>query len=261
MGIRRIWKESAWGEARQPRGTREVWRKRGGQEVTGKSPTIGDSKTAVWILSCTVLFLFLALASGARSNPVVPPVYHPHEESLIEIAWIALINFPLDMLLFTFFLLVVLKLRGEDEAMTSQTFRRYLGLMLLVVAIIAIQGAMIDYCLVYSWNYFEGSNWVYYDPLLWSIAMLLILASVVLGSSAVLKIPVKWGVLPGVAIALVNPLAWLMIMDTQEDYLSFFWPWLLCPVSLLLSCVIIVLLQIWHKDAFARRNSKGAPPT
>ena len=200
-------------------------------------------KARFCVLAISMLGSVLACSALAAANPLPIPSLHAIY-SAEGIALLFATNFFVNLLLFAFFLLAVLKHGGRNIGKINPDRRQFYTLMILSGVIITLVGSVVDAALLYK----TGSlmMWLYFDPLKWSVAALLIFLSI---------FSVSWGIMR------VNPVLSLLPAGAMTGLNWFMWSFLfgygvpaLCVPSLVFVAIVTVLffreLGAWHRAKF-----------
>ncbi len=167
-------------------------------------------------------------AGGVAANPIYPPGF-PREPpppdstfyltgSPFDVFMVFLFNiaFNLSMFAGAFLLLAYM-----DETMAEKVRRRhFLTLVITVAVVITAIGAVVDFVLVSApaeWRVPMEARVLTPDPVNWSIAVALILLSVLVPSNMLLKVPARSSLAIAALVAALNPICWLLIWHIGSD--------------------------------------------
>ncbi|MBN1676947.1 MAG: hypothetical protein JW880_00250 [Candidatus Thermoplasmatota archaeon] len=208
------------------------------------------SRCARSALMLMPIMLVVLTSMRVAADPVVPPFYHPYDSSLFSIGVVALFNFPLNLLAIWVALFVILRALGRSAGALDPQFRGLAAKAVTAVLVVTLLGALIDYGLVYSWDYFEGAYLVSLDPLLWAVAVVLIFISVLVSLVAIVGIRFLPSALASIAITAMSPLSWLFTLSVQANLFVGIAYLLLMTSCVAASAVAIELARRWHIAVF-----------
>lgn len=202
-------------------------------------------RSAIPVIAILVLVTAVSFTALANPRPVDKP-------SAMELGWFYLILFCVNLLLnlfwYSLILLLVLDRKGAGIARIDQGRARFLLAVLASVVVVTILGVIIDRSLLYE----EDNGWLYffYDGGRWAAAATLVGLSVLASSFVVMRMRLRYCLLPAAGMTAMNLLWWGLIESSGI-------PEFLCTPGLFLVLVPFVLYELdkWHRKQYG-----GAAP-
>jgi len=204
-------------------------------------------KARLCVLAISILGSVLACPAPVGANPVpVPSLMDIFSAEGIVLLFAT--NFFINLMLFAFFLLAVLKHGGRNVGKINPDRRQFYTLMILSGVIITLVGSVVDATLLYRTKY--GYMDLYFDPLKWSVAALLIYLSIFAVSWGIMRVNPVLSLLPAGAMTGLNWVMWSFLFGYGIP--------VLCVPSLVFVAIITVLffreLGAWHRTRFPDEN-------
>lgn len=208
--------------------------------------------TGICILT---LAAFVILASGVVSaNPSLPdPRYFAMDDPYSLALLLALVNLPLDLLMFAGMVYMAVKLRPRSAVGVCKTTRGFMLRLLAAGLAIVVSGAVIDTVVL-----FEGTDvrafdeylpmttsYQFRDPIASYVvlASALVFISVIAACILVLRLSPKASAIPAAGIAVINIIAWYIQTDSGIGgdvlFLTTFLAFVVMPFA-------FELLRRWH---------------
>jgi hypothetical protein len=200
-------------------------------------------KVRFCVLASSILGSVLACPAPAAANPLPIPSLHAIY-SAEGIALLFATNFFVNLLLFAFFLLAVLKHGGRNIGKINQDRRQFYALILLSGGIITMVGSVVDAALLYK----TGSlmMWLFFDPLKWSVAALLIYLSIFAVTWGILRVTPVLSLLPAGAMTGLNWFMWSFLFGYGI-------PELCVPILVFVATLTLLFfreLGAWHRAEY-----------
>lgn len=209
---------------------------------------------SVIIMSALAVILASSLVSANLIGPrPSPDTTFRLNDPVSGIAWLFFVNLLVNFACYCGVLLAFAKKYIGADDLLRTTGLRFLGAIVCVVVAITAVGAFIDFYLVAQPRYIDSIynaigddisgtyRVLVFDVVVWTLALALIIASIVIASILMLRMSRKPSVVVAVSMAILNLLAWLLIGFLGEDivFLSIFFGMLLAPV-------LVSLLIRWY---------------
>lgn len=210
-----------------------------------------------WMASTGLLAGFALSCYSASANPVVPQPIHGSITEMI--AFIAAVNFFVDLLFTSLFLLATWSIVGHRIGGISKNSLVFVLLLVASVVVIAIVGAGIDLAVLY-----EESDGVYHSRigdvgsldnslLDLTYGTILVFATIYFAYAVMMRVDWRIALAPAAAMALVSPFSWILIGTVAVGPVLFLTVFF---VTLVLDTIFILMLVRMHERHF----SGTAPP-
>jgi len=208
----------------------------------------------------------LAISVLSSANPNVPPpppdTTFVLTDPLSGIAWLFVINIVVNLFWFSALLLASFKRFGNDLGALPARRSRFMMGVLSVGFFVTLLGAIVDYYIVAQERYLDlytgfGYRTGYFRVLSfdagnWSVALVLILASIVVSSYIFLRLSLKPNLIIAAVMTAMNPVWWVLV-DVFGEAASF----LTVLVGIL--CVPILLRWLLNMHEATCRTSLDVP--
>jgi hypothetical protein len=228
--------------------TKQMFRKRSspeerGHEIISKGGEriknrfmVGFCETVVLLLGALLFYSTLVRADMA------PPYSFYSNTPIVGILFISIMNISINMFWFSLLLLLMCNKFGGKVGIVPENRQKFLIKILAVSIIITLAGACIDLFLLYE----KGRNYeLTFNTIRWSVAALLIFILIYFTSFIILKINWKLNLIPSGVIAILNPIWWFLILESEDGA-----PCWALFIFILFLPVIFFYLGRWHKGQY-----------
>jgi hypothetical protein len=213
---------------------------------TGKPTFLGG----LVLLIVTVSLPMLSMVAAA--NPIPIQQNPRYLNGATPLLLLLCLNFIVNLFLFSLLFLLLANMWRKNVGKLPPDRNKFILITLASVAGITLLGSLIDIGLLYGSS---GSVLVLrYDAARWSIAVLLIFASIYLISHYFLKVRRRVSIMIGAAMGAVNLGYWYALLDTYDD------PAFIPLLLLFVVPVLLFLIYRWHLKVYmAAEETPPAP--
>ena len=236
-----------------------------GLRVSKWIPAQAGLALALVSTSCVML-----LSGNVSANPIALPrqpfdTTFRLDDPMSSIAWLFFVNLLVNLTCYAGIMLAMAKRMLDWGSLLNTSGIRFLGALVCVVVVVTTTGALVDFYLVAQPRYIEGIvnqfhedisgtyRVLVFDPVTWTIALVLIMESVMLASMLVLKMAAKPSAVVAGGMGAINLVFWLLIGHFGQDVV-----FITLISGILLSPVLVGLLVRWYAEGIRKSGVSSA---